>query len=129
MGMITLEIFTSVIESIRLQLHKDQEYADSIAKTFSIDNVSTYDNSLLIKSLVGLLQLRFPKKGEFCEIEHYMYDLNFGKCAEFYISPEDLWNQLNREPMVSTHPLIDDYSKEYYEKYDKIDKTHINFNQ
>lgn len=92
------EVFVSVIESIRLQLHKDKEHADSIAKTFSIDEcyVNPYDNSLLIKSLVSLLQLRFPKKDGFCAIEHYMFDLNFGKCAEFYISPEDLWNQLNR---------------------------------
>lgn len=103
------KVFISTIESIRLQLQKDKEYADSIAKTFNIDDVPTYDNSLLIKSLVSLLQIRFPKKGEFCEIEHYMYDLNFGKIGDDeLITIDNLWDQLNREPMISTHPLIDD---------------------
>lgn len=111
MAMITLEIFTSVIESIRLQLQKDKEHAESIAKTFGIDEcyVYSYDNSLLIKNLVGLLQLRFPKKDGFCEIEHYMYDLNFGKVGDNeLISIESFWDYLTKEPMVSTHPFIDD---------------------
>lgn len=117
MGKLTFEVFVSVIESIRLQLHQDTEYANNIAATFKIDEgaVYVYDNNLLIKSLVKLLQVHFPKKDSFCEIEHFMFDMNFGKAggdAEL-ITIEDLWYQLNKEPMVSTHPLIDDHYGSY----------------
>jgi hypothetical protein len=117
MGTLTLEVFTSVIESIRLQLDHDRLNSASIAKIYNTDNINVYDNSLLIKSLVLLLQLHFPKKDNHCDIEHYMFDMNFGKIGEQeLITVEDLWNRLHAEPIVSTHPLID-YEKESYNSY------------
>jgi hypothetical protein len=109
------EVFASIIESIRLQMQKDIECAEKISETFGIDvcYVPAYDNSLLIKSLIAILHLQFPKDGSFSEIEHYMFELNFGKNGEDFVSVEDLWNQLNKEPIVSTHPLIDDQKVEY----------------
>lgn len=129
MGLLTLEVFTSVIESIRLQLEKDRLNAVSIAAIYNTDDINSYDNSLLIKSLVSLLQLHFPKKDNHCDIEHYMFDMNFGKVGEQkLITPEDLWDQLNQDgldtvitwknikseaytrikPLISTHSLIDE---------------------
>lgn len=129
---LTFEEFSSIIESIRLQFHKDKEYALNLSIALNIDscNVSLYDNSLLVKSLLSLLQLQFPKKDSFCEIEHYMFEMNFGKNGnDELITVEDLWYQLNKDNfpdavaeytnredvcfhaknvLTSTHPLIGD---------------------
>ena len=114
MGTLTLEVFTSVIESIRLQLDKDRLNAVAIAEIYNTDGINAYDNSLLIKSLVLLLQVHFPKKDNHCEIEHYMFDMNFGKIGDKeLITVEDLWHRLHSEPIVSTHPLIDHFYEEY----------------
>lgn len=113
---LSFEAFSSIIESIRLQTTKDREHAEKLSAALNIDscNVSLYDNSLLVKSLLSILHLQFPKKDSFCEIEHYMFDLNFGKVNEQdLITVEDLWFQLNNKPMVSTHPLIDEQEESY----------------
>jgi hypothetical protein len=129
MSILTLEIFTSIIESIRLQLEKDKENAYGISNLFKVDEscVPPYDNSLLIKSLVSLLQIHFPKSDGHCEIEHFMFDMNFGKMGDQeLVTIENLWDRLNEpqlldvadyqsrfgpivsENLVSTHPLIDE---------------------
>lgn len=108
---LSFEIFSSIIESIRLQIIKDREHTEKLSAALNIDicNVSLYDNSLLVKSLLSILHLQFPKKDSLCDIEHYMFDLNFGKVGEQdLITLEDLWFQLHNKSMVSTHPLIDD---------------------
>lgn len=110
MANLTFEVFSSIIESIRLQLHKDREHAENLSAALNIESahVPLHDNSLLIKSLISLLQLQFPKKDSFCEIEHYMFDMNFGKIGDQeLVTLEDLWDRLHGGPIVSTHPLID----------------------
>lgn len=132
MALITQEAFTALIEAVRLQTLKDRSNSITLGEVFNTDGINPYDNSILIKAIVAFLQLHFPKKNGHCEIEHYMFDMNFGKVGEEeeVITIENLWHQLNKQPIVSTHPLIDDdYSNEYYKNYDPIDKTHINFNQ
>lgn len=126
--------FVSTIEAIRQQLCKDIAYADAVSSIYNTDSIGPYDNSLLVKQLISHLQLFFPKdeKG-FCEIEHYCFDMNFGKIGDQeLITAEDLWDRLTikkfgksrrlykidwsqlipgshfKEPIVSTHPLIDD---------------------
>lgn len=119
MAILTLEVFTSVIESIRLQIEKDKDASFNLEKALKLDEgtVCLYDNELLIKSLIKLLQVHFPKKGDHCDIEHYMFDMNFGKIGEEeLITIEHLWLYLNQPPIVSTHPLIDEVSLEDYQK-------------
>ena len=130
MGLITQEAFTALIEAVRLQTLKDRTNAITLGEVFNTDGINPYDNSILIKAIVSHLQLYFPKKDNHCEIEHYMFDMNFGKCGDKeLITIEDLWFRLNnqkgldkviswqntnieafegRSPLVSTHSLIDE---------------------
>jgi hypothetical protein len=48
----------------------------------------------LLERFIKLLQVHFPKKDDFCEIEH-CYAMNFGKIGEnALITVEDLWDRL-----------------------------------
>lgn len=113
MGTITEDFFVKVIESIRIQMDYDRGRHDALCNALGADDGSIpfYDNSVLIKSLIEVLQLFFPRSADgFCEIEHYCFDMNFGRLEEQQaITPEDLFSRLfsQREVLVSTHPLID----------------------
>ena len=123
MNLLPKEIFVSVIESLREQSCRDIEASIAMNKVFATD--ALYDNSLLIKSTIKLLQLFFPKaENGFCEIEHYCFEMNFGKIqGQELITTEDLWDRLNTDrakerfkgildfQMIYTHPLIDDNPK------------------
>lgn len=112
MGILFKEVFISAVESIREQMQQDNKHAASIAEIFNTDGINTYDNSKLVKTAISLLQVQFPRDKEgFCEIEHYCFDMNFGKIGnDILVTPEDLWDRLHneKEAIVSTHPLIDD---------------------
>ena len=96
MVLLTQEHFVSTIEAIRMQLHKDYAYADAVSSLFNTDSIGPYDNSLLIKQLISLLQMYFPRDKEgFCDIEHYCFELNFGKCGnQELVTAEDLYYKL-----------------------------------
>ena len=117
MNLLPKEIFISTLDCLREQTLKDIDASIAISKVFATDAV--YDNSLLIRATIKLLQVFFPKgENGFCEIEHYIFDMNFGKIgSDDLITSEDLWDRLNAsktywenqfESMTSTHPLIDD---------------------
>jgi len=117
MNLLPKEIFISTLDCLREQTLKDIDASIAISKVFATDAV--YDNSLLIRATIKLLQVFFPKsENGFCEIEHYIFDMNFGKIgSDDLITSEDLWDRLNKdkvywescfESMPSTHPLIDD---------------------
>jgi hypothetical protein len=76
--MISKTLFVETIEAIMLQMLKDK----TIGEFFIVPEGGTcaYNNSELIKILVKHLQVFFPKnKDGFCEIEHYLFNLEFGK--------------------------------------------------
>lgn len=119
MALITQEAFTALIEAVRLQTLKDRSNAITLAEMFNSDGINSYDNSILIKAIVSHLQTYFPKKDNHCEIEHYMFDMNFGKVGEKeVVTIEDLWfrlnntnwfdNEIKHNSLPSFHPLIDD---------------------
>lgn len=110
---ITQEQFVSIIEALRLQTIKDVEYASAMEGVLKVDGISCYDNSMLFKSIISLLQIHFPKTNNHCPIEHYCFELNFGKIGEQeLITVEDLWHELVKAtPLTSTHSLIDDNSQ------------------
>lgn len=82
--MVSKEKFVSTIEAIQGQLLLDKSNSESIAAMFSFnESDGLYDNHSLIKQLILLLQDSFPKdENGFCEIEHYCFDLDFGKALE-----------------------------------------------
>lgn len=112
--MIGKALFIDSIEAIRLQMAYDTAKAEAMSDVLNIDEVTIplYDNSMLIKAIINLLRESFPVDSTgFCEIDHYCFDMNFGKIGEEeVIAPENLWNRLTRseEDIVSTHSLIDD---------------------
>lgn len=114
MSKITEDVFVSAIEAIRLQTRKDIEHASALEDVFKVQGMSCYDNALLFKTIISVLQVHFPRVEGFCAIEHYCFELNFGKLGEEeVISIEDLWHQLTKkEPITSTHSLIDDNSQD-----------------
>lgn len=111
MVLLTQEHFVSTIDAIRMQLHKDYAYADAVSSLFNTDSIGPYDNSLLVKQLISLLQMYFPRDKEgFCDIEHYCFELNFGKCGEQeLITAEDLYRR-----------LIDKTVNHYVETFKKV---------
>lgn len=94
MNQITKEIFISTIDSLQAQVSRDINASNAISQVFDTDAV--YDNSLLVKAVIKLLQIHFPKDDKgFCEIEHYCFDMNFGKIqGEELVTAEDLWDRL-----------------------------------
>ena len=115
MVLLTQEHFVSTIEAIRMQLHKDYAYADAVSTLFNTDSIGPYDNSILIKQLISLLQMYFPRDKEgFCDIEHYCFELNFGKCGDqelitaedlycILISKEDIAESKDLKPNISVN--------------------------
>lgn len=93
--MITKELFVEVIGAIEKQHSKDLINSIAIDSVFGGESY-TYDNSLLSKSIIKLLQTHFPKEDNFCEIEHWCYFLNFGKTGDDIITSEQLWDKLNK---------------------------------
>lgn len=100
MNSITKEVFISTIDSLQAQVSRDIAASNAISQVFDTDAV--YDNSLLVKAVIKLLQIHFPKdENGFCEIEHYCFDMNFGKIqGEELVTAEDLWCRLNMEEVV-----------------------------
>ena len=116
MVLLTREHFVSTIDAIRMQLHKDYAYADAVSSLFNTDSIGPYDNSLLVKQLISLLQMYFPRDKEgFCDIEHYCFELNFGKCGEQeFITAEDLYRR-----------LIDKTVNHYVETFKKVEQRMV----
>lgn len=77
--MIERSVFVSVLDGLRDQYERDRRNSELISKMFSCHG-SLYDNGILVASVIRLLQQWFPKDGDgFCEIEHWIFERNFGK--------------------------------------------------
>lgn len=98
--MISKKLFCEIIESLIIQILKDREIGSYflINSGAILQGTCTYDNSGVIKSCVKLLQEYFPKdKDGWCEIEHYLYECEFGKPLKESMeteSVEDLYKRL-----------------------------------
>lgn len=99
MGMITEEIFINTIETLRLQFQYDIQQAQALSIALKVvdDNIPTYNNSPLVRSIISLLQIHFPKDSNgFCMIEHFCFNMNFGKVGDQeLITIENLWFEVN----------------------------------
>lgn len=99
--MVTLskELFIDTIEAVRLQIVQDAGYSENLAEVLNLgeDGVPLYDNTRLIHAILSLLHIYFPRTEDFCPIEHYMFEMNFGKIGgSDFVSPEDLWYELTK---------------------------------
>lgn len=95
MNQLTKESFVSIIESIRIQRDFDVSSSEIVSEMFRSESIGSYDNSEYLKVIMSLLRLHFPVDVDgFCELEHYMFVLDFGKVGEEYESPEELYDRL-----------------------------------
>jgi hypothetical protein len=95
---INKDLFISVIEGIREQCEIDELYAESISVLLRAEDCKLYDNSKYLEVIMSMLRVSFPKDvNGFCEIEHYCFQLNFGKVGEEYESPFELYDRLCAE--------------------------------
>ena len=94
--MINKETFCSVIENLRQQMYLDRKNGEAIQEMFGSGSRCSYNDNLLVKSIMSLLQIHFPKDDDgFCRIEHYCFFIEFGKFDEKeIISAEDLYESL-----------------------------------
>jgi hypothetical protein len=76
--MISKQLFVEVIDGLRRQNEKDVVSAEMISDMFSCHS-GLYDNGILFASVIRLLQEWFPKQGDFCEIEHWVFERDYGK--------------------------------------------------
>jgi len=91
----TKALFISSIEAIRIQMANDKSYSYALGELLKSD-VQLYDNSKLIKSIIELLHLSFPRDEDgFSEIEFYCFESDFGKVGyDDFLSSEGLWELL-----------------------------------
>jgi len=99
---ITKEHFVSVLEALQEQYIHDRKNADVLGLMFNTEVDGAYDNSLLSNAILGLLREYFPKDADgHCVIEHWAYQLQFGKFGEEYEDAGALYERLLRGMMVS----------------------------
>lgn len=92
--MISKELFIKCLDAIEAQHMLEQENSKTLSDVFGCSDVK-FENSLY-KPLIELLQVWFPKdKDDFCEIEHFCFELNFGRQTEIVVtSAEELYDKL-----------------------------------
>lgn len=86
------ENFVFALEAIQQQLANDKKSSELMAEAFGTDEFVLYDNSLLIKQIISLLTLWFDRE----ELEHYIFDLNFGRIGEEVETIEEFYHRLKK---------------------------------
>jgi|GEM_PF-4053312 len=120
--MISREKFIQAIDVLRVQTHNDRLACESIEHVFPGSQVNVYDNSLLIKMVIRLLREWFPvDKNNFCEIDHYCFDLNFGKYGDSeVITAGDLYDRLVGEKLEKFSGLVSNEPSSFKAKADYL---------
>lgn len=94
--MIDKTTFCEVIENLRQQIYLDRKNGEAIQEMFGIKTKCSYNDNLLVRSILDLLQIYFPKLDGFCRIEFYIDCLEFGRTTENSdeITAEELYDTL-----------------------------------
>ena len=93
--MIDKKTFCAVIENLRQQMYLDQKFGETVQEMFCSGSRCSYNDNLLVKSIMSLLQIHFPKDDDgFCKIEFYCDFLDFGQGSDEIITAEDLYYSL-----------------------------------
>ena len=88
--------FKAVIDALRNQYDLDKGKAIILSNIYGSD-VMPSDNSQLTNVLFKLLHQDYPPTGDFCKIQTFCYDLDFGRSKYIDVSADpitDLWNDL-----------------------------------
>jgi hypothetical protein len=67
---------------MRQQYCLDRKNGEAIQKMFGSKSKCSYNDNLLVRSILDLLQIYFPKEDGECRIEFYMDCLEFGRTTE-----------------------------------------------
>lgn len=88
--MIPQELFVETINAMMVQVKTDIKNADLIQEAFNSEMAILYDNSILLNALINLLSVYFDKS----ELQHYCFQIDFGKLGNEYESPEMFYDRL-----------------------------------
>jgi len=95
MKVIDKTTFCTIIENLRQQMYLDRKFGENVQEMFGSGSRCSYNDNLLVRSIMTLLQVHFPKdENGFCRIEFYCECLEFGKGSEELITAEDLYDTL-----------------------------------
>lgn len=93
--MISQEQFTIAIESMRLQKYDDKKNGELLQEAFSMNEFPMFNNNKLVDTIIGLLSIWFDRE----ELEHYIFDCNFGKIGleSEWETPTELYLRLKNK--------------------------------
>tara|TARA_B100000809_G_C15018534_1_gene487590 strand:- start:724 stop:1053 length:330 start_codon:yes stop_codon:yes gene_type:complete len=100
---ITKEDFTKVLKDLRDQYDYDKLRAEKLSNIYGAD-VMPSDNSRITNALFRLLHFCFPPTGNFCAIQAFCYELDFGRSVDIEFSADpisDLWVNLKSKNRFS----------------------------
>ena len=90
---ITKNDFLELITAIRDQHDFDTLKAEKMSEAIECD-MNAHDNSRLVNQLFKILHKQFPPKNDFCDIQHFCFELDFGRMANPIKTTEQLWEEL-----------------------------------
>ena len=103
--MITREIFTELIMSLRDQKDYDFAISEKLGVVYGSD-MNPYDTTRLTESILGYLSYCFPDK--IGEIKNFCYEMDYGRHIETYGCPiKELWVSLEPYMRVLVIPEMD----------------------
>lgn len=95
---ISRDQFIATMEALRFQMAEDMKNSDLLCQIFVSKEPVLYNNSLLVKAIMGLVRNSFPPDEEgHCEIEHWAYQLDFGRYSDDKEDAGMLYDRLCRE--------------------------------
>lgn len=88
--------FCRVIENMRQQMYLDKKHGEAITEMFCLKTTCSYNDNLLVRSILDLLQIYFPKLDGECRIEFFIDCLEFGRTTENSdeVTAEELYDTL-----------------------------------
>lgn len=92
--MISKSDFCTAIESLRFQNAHDIKSGELVREAFGVEVSFLYNNDVLVRTIISLLANWFDKS----ELEHYIFDLNFGKPSieSDWLTPEEFYDNLTK---------------------------------
>lgn len=90
------QIFIDSIEAIKTQSDFDKEYVQKLSSIYGTEHLPLYNNSAIVESLINTISNLFsnPRIAKE-EINHYVYDMNFGRFgSNDFITSEDVYSRI-----------------------------------
>jgi hypothetical protein len=98
MAEITKEVFIDAMNALRSQYYIDYENSQILESIFPCSDISGYDNSILIGTIIRLLRIHFPVVDGVCPLENFCYDGNFNEGEkDETLFADALWNELTKQ--------------------------------